>query len=209
MRLIPQKMICMSWAPTLMHAGAANLVTPDGVEVDTWKFRSMSGFIIMRCGGPLAWKYVRQDRFSRSSYRVKLRFGLQMKVQYQRDFTSFLSVLLWGHVPSDAARPTPVYNDNQGCVDWSKTTKSSAWMYLSQSCHSSSSMVNNIIMRRHDASSNESWRQLLALKVWFCRPSYGMVLMCFCVCNRYAKSNKNFLTSSSCLSIQSSSSAVI
>ena len=35
---------------------------PDGSEIEMFKFRSMSGFLIMRCGGPIAWKAVRQER---------------------------------------------------------------------------------------------------------------------------------------------------
>eukprot|EP00957_Ditylum_brightwellii_P168858 12852645-Ditylum_brightwellii.AAC.1 len=46
---------------------------PDGDEVEMWKFRSMSGFIVMRCGGPIAWKSVRQDRCSRSSCEAEIR----------------------------------------------------------------------------------------------------------------------------------------
>ena len=31
---------------------------PDGTEVEIFKFRSLSGFIVLRSGGPLSWKTV-------------------------------------------------------------------------------------------------------------------------------------------------------
>ena len=43
----------------------------DGVEIEMFKYRSMSGFLIMRCGGPIAWKAVRQPRTSRSPCKPK------------------------------------------------------------------------------------------------------------------------------------------
>jgi len=98
---------------------------PDGEEVDMWKFRSMSGFLVMRCGGPIAWKSVRQDRCSRSSCEAEIRAtdeGIK-EVLSLRARCQDMSL-------SDASRPTPVYNDNQGCVDWSKTTSTKGLRHL-------------------------------------------------------------------------------
>ena len=33
----------------------------DGAEIELFKYRSMSGFLVMRCGGPISWKAVHQE----------------------------------------------------------------------------------------------------------------------------------------------------
>ena len=38
-----------------------------------FKYRSMSGFLIMRCGGPIAWEAVCQPRTSRSTCKAEIR----------------------------------------------------------------------------------------------------------------------------------------
>ena len=45
----------------------------DGEEVKMFKYRSVSGYLIMRCGGPIAWKAFRQDRTSRSTCEAEVR----------------------------------------------------------------------------------------------------------------------------------------
>eukprot|EP00984_Skeletonema_dohrnii_P008670 scaffold3227_cov89-Skeletonema_dohrnii-CCMP3373.AAC.1 len=79
----------------------------------------------MRCGGPIAWKSVRQDRCSRSSCEAEIRAtdeGIK-EVLSLRARCADMSL-------TDANRPTPVYNDNQGCVDWSKTTSTKGLRHL-------------------------------------------------------------------------------
>jgi hypothetical protein len=44
-----------------------------GIQLPLFKFRSMSGAIVMRSGGPLAWKADRQERTTLSSYEAKIR----------------------------------------------------------------------------------------------------------------------------------------
>ncbi len=72
-----------------------------------WKFRSMtmSGwFLVMRCGGPIAWKSVRQDRCSRSSCEAEIRAtdeGIK-EVLSLRARCADMSL-------SDTSSPTPVY----------------------------------------------------------------------------------------------------
>ena len=101
-----------------------NLV-PDGTELELFKFQLMSGFIIMRCGGPIAWKAVRQDKCSRSTCEAKI---------CSIDETT-REVLLLRHrckymnLP-DTDIPTPLFNDNLGSVDWSKGTKTKGLGHL-------------------------------------------------------------------------------
>ena len=40
---------------------------PDGIEIPLYKFRSIYGHIITRCGGPLSWKSLLQRQTSLSS----------------------------------------------------------------------------------------------------------------------------------------------
>ena len=39
----------------------------DGTPPELFKFRSLSGFLICRSGGPIAWKYIRQNQTALSS----------------------------------------------------------------------------------------------------------------------------------------------
>jgi len=45
----------------------------DGEEVELFKYRSVSGYLVMRCGGPIAWKAIHQDRTSRSTCKAEVR----------------------------------------------------------------------------------------------------------------------------------------
>jgi len=101
-----------------------NLV-PDGTELELFKFRSMSGFIIMRCGGPIAWKAVRQDRCSRSTCEAKLR----SIDETTREVLSLRHRCDDMNLP-DADIPTPLYNDKLGSVDWSKGTTTKGLRHL-------------------------------------------------------------------------------
>ena len=44
----------------------------DRVEIEMFKYRSMSGFLIMSCDGLIAWKAVRQQHTSRSTYEAEI-----------------------------------------------------------------------------------------------------------------------------------------
>ena len=37
-------------------------VVPDGTPLEPFKFRSLSGYLVCMCGGPIAWKSIRQDQ---------------------------------------------------------------------------------------------------------------------------------------------------
>ncbi len=96
-----------------------------GKEIEMFKFRSMSGYIILRAGGPLAWASVRQDRTSRSSCEAEVRATDECAKEV-------LSVRLRGKDIglNDDALATPIHNDNQGCVDWCKTTTTSGMKHI-------------------------------------------------------------------------------
>jgi hypothetical protein len=90
-----------------------------------FKFRSMSGPIVMRSGGPICWKAERQERTSLSSCEAEIRatnMGSRLTVN-TRNMIEHLSSL--GYPITDATRPTILYNDNDACVKWrhNMTTK--------------------------------------------------------------------------------------
>jgi hypothetical protein len=45
---------------------------PDGTPLELFKFRSISGFVICRSGGPISWKSIRQNRTSLSSCEAEI-----------------------------------------------------------------------------------------------------------------------------------------
>ena len=90
-----------------------------------FKYRSMSGYLIMRCGGPIAWKAVRQERTSRSTCEAEIRATDEtvkeiLSIRHRCDDMSL----------PDAIGPTRLYNDNQGAVDWSKTTSTKGMRHI-------------------------------------------------------------------------------
>ena len=98
---------------------------PDGEEIELFKYRSMSGYLIMRCGGPIAWKAVRQERTSRSTCEAEIRATDEAvkEILSLRNRCSDMSL-------PDADAPTCLYNDNQGTVDWSKGTSTKGMRHI-------------------------------------------------------------------------------
>jgi hypothetical protein len=119
---------------------------PDGTEIEMFKLRSMSGFIILRAGGPIAWSSVRQERTSRSSCEAEVRATDECTKEV-------LSIRLRGKDIglSDDASATKIHNDNQGCVDWCKTTTTSGMKHINlrsnairESIHSNEISIHHI-----------------------------------------------------------------
>ena len=96
-----------------------------GQEVELFKYRSMSGFIVLRSGGPLAWGAVRQERTSRSSCEAEVRATDECikEVLSIRTRAEDIGLL-------ESQKATLVYNDNQGCVDWCKNTTTTGMKHL-------------------------------------------------------------------------------
>jgi hypothetical protein len=90
-----------------------------------FKLRSMSGYMVVRAGGPIAWSSVRQERTSRSSCEAEVRATDECAKEV-------LSIRLRGKDIglTDDAMATSIHNDNQGCVDWCKTTTTSGMKHL-------------------------------------------------------------------------------
>ena len=87
---------------------------PDGTPIELFKFRSLSGFVICRSGGPIAWKSIRQERTAQSSCEAEI-------MATNECVKELLHVKLRAadiDMP-EANHCTTIYNDNQACVDWS------------------------------------------------------------------------------------------
>jgi len=93
---------------------------PDGTPIELFKLRSLSGFLVCRSGGPIAWKSICQAQTALSSCEAEV-------IATNECVTELLSIrnrCQDMNLP-DIMDPTTVYNDNQACVDWSSsvTTK--------------------------------------------------------------------------------------
>jgi len=98
----------------------------DGTLLALFKFRSMSGGIIFRNGGPVGWLGERQDPTSLSSYEAKIRAtdATSKKVVDFRNVCQ--SMVESGHDIADVTSPTLLFNDNNACVQWSYNMTSKA-----------------------------------------------------------------------------------
>ena len=90
---------------------------PDGEEIELFKYCSMSDYLIIRCGGPIAWKAVHQERTSRSTYEAEIRATNEAS----KESLSLCHRYDDMHLPNIVG-PTRLYNDNQGTVNRSKGT---------------------------------------------------------------------------------------
>ncbi len=97
----------------------------DGTLLPLFKFHSMSGGIIFRQGGPIARMSVRQDKTSLSSCEAQIcaTYEISKLVISLRHLAN--SIRKSGYNISDTLSPSPIYNNNAACVQWSHnmTTK--------------------------------------------------------------------------------------
>ena len=85
----------------------------------------MSGYLIMRCGGPIVWKAVRQECTSRSTCEAEIR----ATDEAVKEILSLRHRCDAMNLPA-AIGPTRLYNDNQGTVDWSKGTSTKGMRHI-------------------------------------------------------------------------------
>ena len=96
-----------------------------GSKIEMFKLRSMSGYIVLCTGGPVAWASIRQERTIHSSCEAEVRAT-------DKCTKEVLSIRLRGKDIglNDDSSSTKVHNDNQGCVDWCKTTMTSGRKHI-------------------------------------------------------------------------------
>lgn len=90
-----------------------------------FKLRSMSGYIIFRCGGPIIWKAVRQECTSLSSCEAEV-----WALNECAKATLFVRLLLQGLSCLDPSSVTIIHNNNHACVDWCKSTTTKGMKHL-------------------------------------------------------------------------------
>ncbi len=90
----------------------------EGVQLPLFKFRSMSGAIIFRSGDPITWKGERQERTALGSCDAEIRamnMGSRLTVNTCNMISHLSSI---GYPIKDSNAPTPLFNDNEACVQW-------------------------------------------------------------------------------------------
>ena len=111
--------------------GQFGAAVKDGTPLELFKFRSLSGFIISRAGGPIAWKSIRQQQTARSSCEAEILAtdACVAELLHIRHCAQDLGI-------SDASQRIVVYNDNKAAVNWADamTSKGTKHLYLHENC---------------------------------------------------------------------------
>ena len=105
---------------------------PKGTPLELFKFRSMSGAIVLRMSGPTSWKAERQDRTSLSTGESEIK-ATNTASKLTVSTRHFADGFTRNGVPlTDTDAPTPVHNDNEACVQWchNMTSKSTNHMEM-------------------------------------------------------------------------------
>eukprot|EP00804_Cyclotella_cryptica_P016077 CCRYP_004202-RA/>CCRYP_004202-RA protein AED:0.18 eAED:-0.12 QI:0/0/0/1/0.5/0.33/3/0/1917 len=111
--------------------GQFGAAVKDGTPLELFKFRSLSGFIISRAGGPIAWKSIRQQQTARSSCEAEILAtdACVAELLHIRHCAQDLGI-------SDASQRIVVYNDNKAAVNWADamTSKGTKHLNLHENC---------------------------------------------------------------------------
>eukprot|EP00804_Cyclotella_cryptica_P009045 CCRYP_003142-RA/>CCRYP_003142-RA protein AED:0.35 eAED:0.14 QI:0/0/0/1/1/1/2/0/1801 len=111
--------------------GQFSSAVPDGTPLELFKFRSLSGFIISRAGGPIAWKSIRQQRTARSSCEADILAtdACVAELLHIRNCAFDLGI-------HDASQRIVVYNNNKAAVNWADamTSKGTKHLNLHENC---------------------------------------------------------------------------
>eukprot|EP00956_Cyclotella_meneghiniana_P016782 scaffold26800_cov39-Cyclotella_meneghiniana.AAC.1 len=101
----------------------------DGTPLELFKFRSISGYVICRSGGPISWKSIRQNRTSLSSCEAEIVATNECMTELEHIRHRAIDL----HMP-EANDKITVYNDNDACVQWSAsvTNKGTKHMNLKE-----------------------------------------------------------------------------
>eukprot|EP00804_Cyclotella_cryptica_P030273 CCRYP_019237-RA/>CCRYP_019237-RA protein AED:0.06 eAED:0.03 QI:0/0/0/1/0/0/3/0/1322 len=103
----------------------------DGTPLELFKFRSLSGFVICRAGGPIAWKSIRQAQTAHSSCEAEILAtdACVAELLHLRHVALDLGIL-------KAAKRIVVYNNNKAAVNWAAafTSKGTKHLNLHENC---------------------------------------------------------------------------
>jgi hypothetical protein len=87
------------------------------IPIDTNYTRPLYVHVTYRSGGPISWSVFCESRTSRSSCEAE-----RKSADESTRITQHLCHVLSDLEIHDINTPTPVVNDNKGCIDWSKST---------------------------------------------------------------------------------------
>jgi hypothetical protein len=102
----------------------------DGTLLPLFKFRSMSGGIIFRTGGPVGWLGKCQDRTAISSCEAEIRATNATSKKVVDFHNVCQSMVESGLDIADVTSPTILFNDNDACVRWSYVMTSKAACHI-------------------------------------------------------------------------------
>jgi hypothetical protein len=104
----------VNWGP--QNASVPSPSQPPKI-IDTNYMISLYGQVTYRSGGLISWSIFREARTSRSSCESEIKSANEAT-----RVTQHLHHVISNLHMHDTTKPTPVYNDNQECIDWSKST---------------------------------------------------------------------------------------
>jgi hypothetical protein len=96
----------------------------DGTLLPLFKFRSMSSRVVFWQGGPLSWTAIRQDQTALSSGEAEIHATNETSKSVVGMRHLAESVQSSGYDISDTVAPSPLYNDNAACIQWTHNTTS-------------------------------------------------------------------------------------
>jgi hypothetical protein len=111
---------------------------PDGTPLELFKLRSMSGFLICRTGGPLAWKATRQDQIALSSCVAEIIATNECTTELDSIINRAQDLDM-----QDAYECITFYNDNQAAVDWAALCTNKGAKHIN--------LCENYIRERHQS----------------------------------------------------------
>ena len=119
----------------------------DGTLLPLFKFWSMSGGIIFRQGGPIAWISVHQERTSLSSCKAEIRATNEISKLLMALYHLAGSLHDNEQDIPDTLELSPVYNDNEACVRWSHNMTTKQIRHMEMRENSVREWVQNISVR--------------------------------------------------------------
>jgi hypothetical protein len=110
-----------NWGP--QDASKPSLTETREISLDETK--SITGHVLFYGGAPVFWSSQKEDRTSGSSCEAEIKAtnGCTKSILWFRHILSDLGL-------SISSSPTPLYNDNQGAVNWSKTTSTKGMRHV-------------------------------------------------------------------------------
>jgi hypothetical protein len=112
----PKHHHCLTTYSNACWGSQINNAIRNGIQLPLFKFRSMSGAIIFRSGGPITWKTEQQDRTLLSSCDAEIRatnMGARLTFNLRN---LILHLQSFGYPINHTDLATPLYNDNKSCV---------------------------------------------------------------------------------------------